>query len=100
MGEMIGNCTPVAGKIHTCYWCGQKILKGEKYSRWTWVDGGNASTIKAHMECATAWGGIYENDNVAFGEHCRGCDCEKGHCICVKNTPTPAGEKGSEEKKG
>lgn len=39
-----------ARKPHTCSWCGQKIIVGEKYARWANYDDG-VVTNKAHEEC-------------------------------------------------
>lgn len=43
----------IAKKEHRCTWCGQKILKGEKYSKWKSVDD-SWFTSKMHAECHTA----------------------------------------------
>ena len=66
-GEVIGyKKISKCRKEHTCYWCGEKIEKGQSYRRWCWVDDG-LEEIKVHPECADAWssaaeeeGGFYE----------------------------------------
>ena len=42
-----------AKKPHNCTWCGQKILMGERYSRWASVDD-SYFTSKMHEECVGA----------------------------------------------
>ena len=43
------------GKIHHCAWCGQCIEKGEIYQKWLYFDGGERTTVYAHIECAQVW---------------------------------------------
>lgn len=43
-----------AKKVHNCSWCGEAILKGEKYERTFIVYEGDAWTRKLHVECAKA----------------------------------------------
>lgn len=38
-------------KDHKCSWCGQKILKGDPYSKYRCLDDGRFNTIKLHPEC-------------------------------------------------
>lgn len=45
--------TLVARKAHTCSWCCEKILPGEKYERWVSIDD-SAYTNKMHPECVEA----------------------------------------------
>lgn len=40
-----------AKKRHRCEWCWQFIEPGERYKRYRWFDGGEASTVKMHDEC-------------------------------------------------
>jgi len=84
MGDCIGRKDGVvARKLHHCWWCGVAIVPGEAYSRWAWADQGEITTVRAHAECALAWSGCYDED-AAFGEHNRGCECERGRCECGK----------------
>jgi hypothetical protein len=92
MGDVIGLRDPVARKDHSCWWCAEAIKKGEKYSAWTWADGGSVLSIKAHLECVTAWNTCYDSDSVEFGAYSRGCTCEHGRCDCKKE-PRPEGGK-------
>jgi len=71
-----------ARKAHRCTWCGQTILIGEVYKKWSCFGDGSASTCKMHAECAIAldvYGqqphGEYEYDQYSFT---RGCICESG----------------------
>lgn len=85
MGEVLDPQTPLARKNHKCYWCGEVIEAGTKYSRWTWVDAGSASTVRAHLECATAWNTLDDPDPIPAFMFCRGCTCEKPKCFCKKD---------------
>ncbi len=44
---------PTANKNHRCTWCGQHILKGTQYNKWTNVDD-SWFTNKMHDECYDA----------------------------------------------
>ncbi len=73
--------SPVAKKEHTCDWCGQQILIGEKYHRDRVIFEGQAMTNKFHDECfgaatheANEDGGCYtflpgENERPASTNH-------------------------------
>lgn len=50
----LSQTTPIARKEHICDWCGEKILKGEKYFKTVQVDCGNIIVIKMHKECDRA----------------------------------------------
>ena len=84
MGESFGTKTQTARKQHVCYWCGEKIIPGEKYTSWCWVDYGSFDSVKVHPECKAAWDSLehYESDEIGFAEFCRGCKCEQGFCTC------------------
>ena len=82
MGQVLGQKSPKANKPHDCYWCGEKIIPGETYSQWTWVDRGNADTVRCHSECATAWNTLDDPEDVPERMFCRGCTCEKPTCSC------------------
>ena len=58
----IGPLTTInkAQKNHICDWCGEKILTGESYQKWCYIDCGEAETVKAHPECFEA---SYLSDN-------------------------------------
>lgn len=43
-----------ARKEHCCSWCGEKILKGEKYKRWTGIYEGEFQSNPMHIECDNA----------------------------------------------
>jgi hypothetical protein len=44
-----------ARKQHKCTWCGQPIMKGERYWRWCSISEGTyATTSKMHPECREA----------------------------------------------
>lgn len=62
MSEVIGLTTiKKSRKPHNCWWCPEKIEKGESYIKWACTD--PLQTIKCHPECRDAWnnqGGWYE----------------------------------------
>ena len=81
--------TVKARKPHKCYWCGEPISPGDVYEQWTCFDDGNATNVKVHGECKEAWDkglGMFYEEEVGFGEHCRGCLCQRPHCECGKRT--------------
>lgn len=43
--------THKAKKRHRCDWCWQFIEPGEHYKRYRWFDGGDARTVREHLEC-------------------------------------------------
>jgi hypothetical protein len=79
-----------ARKFHTCYWCGERIKKGEQYARWAWVENGVVDSIRVHPECKDAWHAAAEEEwgyyKTGPGDHCRGCMCERGWCQCQPET--------------
>lgn len=81
---MLGDVTtPKARKDHSCFWCGEIIFQHETYARWTWKND-VVETIKVHTECREAWSKLPACDNeIWFGEFCRGCTCESGRCKCL-----------------
>ena len=46
--------TRVAHKRHQCYFCGERIEKGERHHYRTGADGGDFWSIRAHLECDEA----------------------------------------------
>ena len=81
---LIGDITqPTARKRHVCWWCGEAIPPGDRYSRWAWHDGYTIQAIRAHPECRAAWATLgHGDDEIHFGEFARGCCCESGRCKC------------------
>lgn len=75
-GEVIGyRNIRKCRKNHICFWCGEKILKGDPYTRWAWVDG-SIDVVKVHPECRDAWNKAsdeegYPYEAIAY-EHKRG----------------------------
>ena len=85
MSVTLSSKTPVARKEHVCDWCGEKILKGERYSRWTGVHCCDFQSSAMHSECAAAClremrESAYEYEYSPY-EHVRGSTCERG-CRC------------------
>ena len=62
MIDTLSVTSPVARKEHKCEWCGEKIEKGEKYSRWVGVDAGVFACVKMHNECAQAFSEAFHDD--------------------------------------
>lgn len=91
MGEVIAEVTPVARKDHSCWWCGETINKGDRYSGWTWVDGGSAMRIRVHPECGAAWRTIDDPEDIPEAMFSRGCHCDHGNCKCEKSGPNSRG---------
>ena len=46
--------TPTAAKDYKCNWCGERIPKGEKHSKWVGIFEGNFQANRLHDECAAA----------------------------------------------
>jgi hypothetical protein len=57
---------PVARKNHTCDLCGQDIVKGKKYTRWTGIVQGVFYDTKCHVACGQATQAWTWEDWVAF----------------------------------
>jgi hypothetical protein len=74
-----------ACKRHQCHYCGEVIEIGTVYTRWAWKDDGDLLTVKCHPECHEAWGELGDEE-LGFGEMCRGCTCERGFCECGKES--------------
>lgn len=62
---------PVARKEHTCHWCGESILRGEQYRRYSAIFDGEFQDTKMHKECYAAMlddeGVAYDNEFLPFG---------------------------------
>lgn len=69
MSWTLDQSEPVARKEHRCIWCGQTILKGEKYDRWVGIFEGDFNCNKFHKECSKASGELDPDDGFcAYGE--------------------------------
>jgi hypothetical protein len=87
--------TTKARGSHQCYWCGESIQAGSSYRQWTTFGDGPPYRTRVHLECERAWQrGLvvereYYSELVGFGDHRRGCLCERGHparpCDCGHN---------------
>ena len=69
-----------ARKRHTCYYCGEPILVGEKYDIWVGTyPGEGIITTRAHPECLDAVAGWEAGDHETFdpGSLARGKNKEK-----------------------
>ena len=82
----LAQTTPTARKPHRCDWCGEMILKGEKYSRWTGVYEGDFVSSVMHVECQDAYFKAWSEDDEGYEYHwqMRGTTCERG-CTCGKH---------------
>lgn len=49
--ELLSQSRPIARKPHTCDWCGDDILKGERYEVHTGFYNGEFQTSRFHAEC-------------------------------------------------
>ncbi len=102
MGSMTTETTQTAVKPHVCSWCGERVKPGEEYKRYRYFEGGDAGTVKMHIECFDAMqievqeeGGWLE---WSFGENERPVqtppqDCGTpgtGECSCIKFGADPA----------
>lgn len=47
----LGPRTPTARVVHPCDYCAEPIPAGQRYRRWCYVEGGTASTVRAHIAC-------------------------------------------------
>lgn len=89
----IGFEVRTARKRHSCEWCGEETVPGEKYETWAWVYDG-VYRVRIHPECNEAWRRAIDDkvmdrhDGISFGEFSRGCYCERGVCECPKETQT------------
>lgn len=75
MTTTLKQSQPVARVNHICDWCGEEILKGEKYNYWTGIFYNEFQANKMHLECHSAYCS-QENGEWADGyiphEHKRG----------------------------
>ena len=67
---------PIARKPHVCNWCGQDILIGEKYSRWTGTYMDDFQSNPMHAECNEV-AAVSDDDGYDVGENARGSTGEK-----------------------
>lgn len=51
MGDVLWLRRVRARKSHACDYCGSKIVPGCNHLVWCWVEGGRASTVRAHVAC-------------------------------------------------
>lgn len=94
MTTEISRRSPVARKVHRCFWCAEDIVPGEKYVSAAHADCGTVFKVKLHQECDKAWqhaanenGGEYYTED---HQHYRGCDCHRSYregCTCKKAEP-------------
>lgn len=54
MSDWTETTTQKARKRHRCTWCWEYVEKGEVYKRYRYFDGGDAGTVKLHLECHEA----------------------------------------------
>ena len=55
--QLISEAHPVARKEYKCIWCGEKILKGEKYLYRFYKYEGDLNSGRMHLECEEAMEG-------------------------------------------
>jgi hypothetical protein len=53
--RLLAESFPVARKQHRCIWCGEPILRGEKYRHERSVYDGEMQDHKWHLECDAAF---------------------------------------------
>jgi len=68
--QLLSESKPTARKEHRCDWCGEQILSGETYFRYSGIDEGEMQSSAMHLECAKAM----EQDLAEFD----GCACDWG----------------------
>lgn len=54
MAEFLNESSHIARKEYCCVFCNDIIKKGERYTAWTFADGGRVTTDKYHPNCAYA----------------------------------------------
>ena len=54
MSTHLSTDRPVARKEHVCDWCGETILRGERYARWNGIFEGDFQSNPMHTECDKA----------------------------------------------
>lgn len=54
MATQLNDTSRIARKDYRCLFCGDVIKKGERYTAWTFADGGKVFTDKYHKNCAYA----------------------------------------------
>jgi len=69
--------TPTARKEHVCDWCGEKILRGEQYSRWNGIFEGDFQSNPLHTECDKA-AQVYFHDIASIGDGYEPCSFKRG----------------------
>jgi hypothetical protein len=69
--RLLAESFPVARKQHRCIWCGEPILRGEKYRHERSVYNGEMQDHKWHLECDAdfAEGLKYDPGNCEFTPH-------------------------------
>ena len=81
-----------ARKHHQCCWCAEPIECGTSYQHYLFVDGGDASNLKFHLECYAAMTKAADEaqDMIEWniGDNRRGCNCWKNQdCeLCASKT--------------
>lgn len=63
--QLIKESFPVAKKEHRCIWCGEDILKGEKYRKEVSVFNG-IQHHSWHLECNSASEKYFQEDGPEF----------------------------------
>ena len=82
MASQTETTTQTARIKHRCTWCWQVVNVGEQYKRYRYFDGGDAGTVKMHLEChdAMLW---YAREEGGFIEWTPGME---------RPAPAPKGE--------
>lgn len=80
--------TPVAKKMHTCIWCWNKIVIGERYYRFVGVGNGDFQNWSMHSDCQAACEREtvyyeYYDDSICEERHLRGMTCQDAEHIKI-----------------
>ena len=72
------NATPVARKIHKCYWCREPIVKNEKHYYQVGIYNGDWNDWRMHLDCQRVSDPPDIEDYLCENKHERGKRC--GDC--------------------
>jgi hypothetical protein len=63
---VLSKTHPVARKEHTCEWCGEPIVEGEKHEKNVLIHDGELQSWRAHNECIHMMSCVEAEDEYFF----------------------------------